>query len=210
MLLINTRASRWVLACGATVAVVLTAGCSSNSPSAPSASTTLHAEAADAAGDAVASAPGSITPDLTHATVDVASGTLTLTIQFAPGTFDRATTRLTIDLDSDQNAATGVAGGGLGIDYSLDVLATRTPSTLVQQATPTTCATGGSCFVQVGTASITTGTASVTTSVPLSMIGNSSGRINYRVFAYVSPLPGATALVADLMPDITAPPAHVP
>jgi len=46
--------------------------------------------------------------------------------------------------------------------------------------------------------------------VPLAMLGNASGRFNYRVFAYASPQSTTPTVVADVMPDITLPPAHVP
>jgi len=189
---------------------MLSAACGNNGPTAPSSPSLFHAEVTDPIGDAVASAGVPNPPDLVHGTVDVAGGNLTLTIQFAPGTFDRQTTHLTIELDTDQNPATGIFAGSVGIDYIVDMWAARTPQTLVQQATPTTCAAGGACYVQVGTTSVTVGTDSMTATVPLVMLGNASGRLNYRVFAYGSPQLTTPTVVADVMPDISLPPAHVP
>jgi hypothetical protein len=85
-----------------------------------------------------------------------------------------------------------------------------TPPTLIQQAMPTTCANGGACYVQVGTTPLTIWTDSMTTTVPLAMLGNASGRLNYRVFAYGSPQLTTPTVVADVMPDISLPPARVP
>ena len=101
-------------------------------------------------------------------------------------------------------------GNGVGIDYILDVWATRPQQTLVQRAQPATCATGGMCYTDVGTANIILGKDTMSTTVPLAMVGNTSGRLNSRVFAYASPPATAPTVVADVMPDLTLPPAHVP
>jgi len=192
---------------------MLTAACggsSLSSTTAPSTPTTLHAEVSDPVGDAVASPGVSTPPDLVHGTVDVAGGNVTLTIQFAPGTLDRQTTRLTIELDTDQNPATGnPAAGPLGIDYIVDMWA-RTNQTIIQQATPTTCTSGGACYAQVGTASVSVAGDSMTTTVALAVLGNASGRLNYRVGSYAYPQSTTPTVVADFMPDITLPPARVP
>ncbi len=121
------------------------------------------------------------------------------------------TTRLTIELDTDQNSSTGITGAsGVGIDYVLDLWASRSPQALVQRATPTTCANGAMCYTDVGTASVTVGTDTMSTTVPLAMLGNASGRMNFRVFAYASPQSTTPTVTADVMPDIALPPAHVP
>jgi hypothetical protein len=54
------------------------------------------------------------------------------------------------------------------------------------------------------------GTDSLSTTAPLSMLGNASGRLNYRVLAYSSPSPTTPTVVADAMPDTTLAPAHIP
>ena len=188
-----------------------TASCGSSPTASSSSSVTFHAEASDPVGDAV-SAPGvPSAPDLVHGTVDVANSNATFAIQFAPGTMSLQTTRLTVELDTDQNPATGITGAsGLGIDYVLDLWAARTDSqTLIQHAMPATCSSGGVCYTDVGSAPLTLGTDTVSTTVPLAMIGNASGRMNVRVFAYASPQ-NATSAVADVMPDITLAPVHVP
>src|SRR5262249_26977984 len=151
-------------------------------------------------------------PDLVHGTVDVSSGTVTFTLQFAPGTVDRQAINIVINLDTDQNSSTGqpaLTGGGT--DYQ----AGRTPGTtlrFVSRYAPTTCASGGSCFTNVGQIPFSFGTDTFTLGVPLPMLGNPSGRMNYQVFAYVADvLPGgALTTVGDAMPDIGLLPAHVP
>jgi hypothetical protein len=196
---------------GLATIVFVTAACGSgnNTPAAPSSS--VHAEVSDPVADGVVSAGVANPPDLVHGTADVAGGNLTFTIQFGSGTLDRASTRLTIELDTDQNPATGNVGAGpIGIDYAVDMWAARTPPTLIQQATPTTCATGGACYVTVGTTSLNVGGDTLTATVPLATIANASGRLNYRVLAYASPQSTTPTVTADVMPDINLPPAHVP
>jgi hypothetical protein len=197
------------LAIAAAIAIVA-AACGGSSPSSPTTSTsTLHAEVADPSGDAVTSPGGLNTPDLVHATLDVSNASVTVTIQFASGTFDRQSARLTIELDTDQNPATGIVAAGLGIDYLLDEWA-LTNQTRVQQAMPAACAAGGSCYADTGAVALSFGPDSMTATVPLAMLGNASGRLNYRVFAYASPQSTTATVIADVMPDINLPAAHVP
>jgi len=151
---------------------------------------------------------------LAHGTVDVRNGNITFTIQFAPGTLDPQSTRVTVELDTDQDASTGNrVAGPLGVDYTLDLYAAS--QTTIAQATPFTCSSGGSCYTTVGSASLSLGTDTMTATVPLATLGNASGRMNFRVLTYVFPSPyvfppPVTPTAADWMPDITLPSAHVP
>jgi len=187
--------------------ILLTTSCASSTTTPTNAPLTLHAEVTDPAGDGVVSAGVPTPPDLIHGSVDVGGGNLTVTIQFAPGTLDLSTL-LTIELDTDQNPATGiVAATGVGIDYVLSLYGPT--QTLIQRANPSTCASGGDCYTQVGTASLNVGTDTMSTTVPLSMRGNATGRLNYRVYAGVL-AHSTTTVTTDVMPDVTLPPAHVP
>lgn len=182
---------------------------SSTAPSSPAGPNTFHAESSDPAGDAASSPGALVAPDLVHAAVDVNAGTVTFAIQFAPGTMNPQSTRVTIELDTDQNPTTGiVVGGPLGIDYVLDMWA-RASQTIVQRATPVTCASDA-CYSDAGTATLAVGTDSMTATVALATLGNASGRLNYRVSTYVSPQPMLPTVNSDVMPDITLAPAHVP
>jgi hypothetical protein len=137
------------------------------------------------------------------------SGNITFTIQFAPGTLNPQSTRVSVELDTDQSASTGNGvAGPLGVDYALDLYASS--QTTISRATPSTCSTGGPCYTTVGTASLTLGMDTMTATVPLATLGNASGRINFRVGTYVFPSPVTPTPSADWMPDITLPPAHVP
>ncbi len=205
----SDAASAIRLAIGAT-AIILHA-CGSNttsSPTAPSANT-FHAETIDPAGDAVAPVGVANPPDLVRGTVDVSSGNITLTIQFAAGTLNPQTTRVAVELDSDQDPSTGNrVAGPLGVDYLLDLYAAS--QTTISRATPSTCASGGQCYTPIGTASLTLGPDTMTATVPLPTLGTASGRMNFRVGTYVFPSPTTPTTSGDWMPDITLPPAHVP
>jgi len=149
---------------------------------------------------------------LVHGTVDVSSGTIAFSLQFAPGTLDRQLINIVINLDTDQNPSTGQpAMTGGCTDYQVG----RTAGTMlgfVARYSPMSCASGGACFTNVGQVPFSFGTDTFTLSVPLPMLGNASGRTNYQVFAYVADvLPGgALTSVGDAMPDSGLPLAHVP
>ena len=193
------------------VLVSTSCGSSPTASSTTSPTVTFHGETSDPSNDAIVSAGVVIPPDLIHGAVDVAGGSVTFTIQFAPGTMSAQTTRVTIQLDTDQNPSTGVPGGnGVGIDYIVDLWAIRAQQTLVQQAQPASCASGNTCYTDVGVVAATVTTDAMSTTVPLAMLGNASGRLTYRVFTYASPQAAAPTVVADVMPDITQPAAHVP
>jgi hypothetical protein len=155
-----------------------------------------------------------VAPDLAHGTADAASGSLSFSIQFAPGTFDRTTTRVTIDLDTDQNVSTGINTGSLGIDYAVDLWA-RTGQATISKAAQTgpsqslVCTASNSCYVDLGVAPLTFVTDGMQVAVPLSLLGNTSGRLNFRVYAYVSPQTPNPTVISDLMPDNNLPPARV-
>jgi hypothetical protein len=187
------------------IAVLVTATACGSSSTTPSGTVnTFHAEVTDAAGDAVVSAAVPTPPDLIHGTVDVGGGNLTVTFQFAPGTLSPSTV-VTILLDTDQNLATGFNDTGYGIDYGISLYASS--EAFVQKANPSSCASGGNCYTPVGTASIRLGTDTMATTIPLSMLGNADGRLNYRVFAGA---PANQTITTDVMPDVTLPSARVP
>jgi hypothetical protein len=188
----------------------LSTACGSASSAPTTTAIPLHGEVTDPAGDTLVSAGVPTPPDMVRGTIDVSGGNMTVTVQFAPGTMDLQTTRLTVELDTDQNAATGISGAsGVGIEYVLD-LWTRTNQTIVQRATPATCANGVGCYVDAGSVGVTLGPNTMTAIVPLAMLANPGGGMNYRVFAYASAQPTVPTVVADTMPDIGLGPAHVP
>jgi len=205
----KSRKARWTRRMGYLAAVLLASGCG-GSTAAPSPAT-LHAEVGDPVGDALADPSARVSPDLTHATVDVSNGSVTVAVRFAPGGFDPSTSRLTIQLDTDQNPSTGIRqAGGFGVEYTIDMPAFSSQANVLKAVPGAACTTIDPCYVPVGIVPLSVSGDSMTATVPLSLLGNSDGRFMFRMVAYVS-LPGvASAYTSDAMPDMTLPPAHVP
>jgi hypothetical protein len=159
------------------VAVFLAAsGCGGGSTTAPSANAqTLHGEVSDPTGDALSDPRVPVSPDLVHATADVAAGNIAFVVQFAPGTLNRQITRVTVLLDTDQDGSTGIRqADGLGADYSLDLVASTGQAT-VNKADPAGCAVHLSCFNPIGSAVITFVPDGMQVTVPLSLLGMAMG-----------------------------------
>lgn len=57
-------------------------------------------------------------PDITLAQINVDASSIQFLMHFAPGTLDPATTKSGFSLDTDQNAATGGAWNGIGVDFA--------------------------------------------------------------------------------------------
>ena len=181
---------RW-RACGArmvlAVVCVTTLGCFGSSPT--SSSLTLHVEVTDPTGDAPTSAVVPNPPDLVRAVVDVDRGDITFAIRFAPG-WDQATTFLTIDLDVDQNAGTGVPGAGLGVEYEF------APSGVVRF--------DGMTATVVGTPAVAILADGMNLTAPLSLLGGDDGRMDFRVRVHHSLQPAF-----DFLPDVNLAPGRV-
>ena len=210
----NVKALAIPLAIGVVIASLSTAACGNKttSPTEAPSQNIFHADVTDPAGDVLATAGGSHPPDLVRGTVDVSGGTVAFTLQFVPGTLDRQAINVVINLDTDQNPSTGQpALSGGGTDYQVG----RTAGAItgfVSRYAPTSCANGGGCFTNVGEVPFSFGADTFTLSVPLAMLGNGTGRMNYQAFAYVAdvlPGGGLTSL-GDAMPDNGLPLAHVP
>jgi hypothetical protein len=199
---------------GYVAAVLLASGCGGStgalSPAAPSPAA-LHAEIGDPVGDALADPSARVSPDLTHATIDVANGSITVAIRFAPAAFDPATARVTVQLDTDQNPSTGIRqANGMGVEYVIDMPAFSSQANVLKAVPNAACTTIDPCYVPAGTVPLSVSSDGMTAAVPLPLLGNADGRMMFRVIAYVS-LPGvASAYTDDAMPDMTLPPAHVP
>jgi hypothetical protein len=151
---------------------------------------------------------GSVALDLVRATAVVASGNITFVIQLASGTLNRQTTRVSVLVDTDQDAATGIREpNGLGADYAVD-LAAGTSLATINKADAVGCAAQLSCFNPVGSAPITFVADGMQVTVPLSLLGNDDGRMSFQMSSYVliSPL---TPVVFDFMPDNNLPPGRV-
>jgi hypothetical protein len=170
--------------------------------------TAPHAAVTDAAGDALADARVPVAPDLVEATADVAASSITFMVRLRPGTLDRTTTWISILLDTDQNPATGVGEpGGLGADYGID-MAVGTGLATVTKADVAACANHQSCFNPAGSAALTFPPDAVQVTVPLALLGNDDGRMNFRVDSYAFAAP-RTPIIFDYLPDAALAAARV-
>jgi hypothetical protein len=168
--------------------LLTTASCDAGTTVPSSTSTaTLHSEVSDSSGDALSDPSVPISPDLVHGTVDVSARNITLTIQFAPRTFDPSTSRLTIDLDTDQNPSTGIrAVNGLGVEYALDMSASTAQVNILKAIPTGACTATDACYVQVGVAPLSIAADGMAVTLPVTMLGSIDGRVNFRVFTYAS------------------------
>ena len=199
--------ARWMLRACCLAAFVLSSACG-GSTAAPTPAT-LHAEIGDPAGDALPDPSDRTSPDLVHGTIDVSNGTLMISVKFAPGAFDPATSRLTVQLDTDQNASTGIRAGNLGVDYIIDMFASTGQASVLKAVPTGACTATDPCYVQASTAQLSVATDGMTATLPLSAVGSSDGRLMFRVLSYLS-MPGLSSAVDDAMPDMALAPAHVP
>src|SRR5215471_4340514 len=182
-------------------------GCGSSS-SAPSGASALHGEVTDPAGDAQRDPRVAVAADLVRATADVASGNITFLVQFAPGTLDRQTTRVSLLLDTDRDGSTGIRqGDAIGADFGVDFAAVSGQAG-VTKADPAACAARQSCFTPVTLVPIAFGTDSMQVTVPLSVLGGVDGRMNFQLDAYAIVAAGTT-VIFDFMPDNNLPPGRV-
>jgi len=201
-----TRISRRVCV-SAAIAGAWGCGSSTTPPTTPT-PTALRADVTDPIGDTATDARVPVPPDLVHASATVESGNLTLVVSFAPGTFDRQTTRVAALFDTDLNPATGIRQqNGLGADFALDLFPAGGQAT-ISRADEAGCAARRDCFVSAGSASMAILGDGMQVVVPLSAIGAGSGRVSFQVISYVAVSP-TTSVTFDYLPDVNLAPARV-
>ena len=173
----------------------------------------------DATGDAVLGGGPAPAPDLVSATLTVNQGNLNISVRYAPGTFNVTSTKLGLSIDIDENPATGSPGVDSGCSNDATSMGTdfiiNTGGVL----------DGGNVFVyphaggcnnwgprsNVGTRTLVTDGVDLV--VPLSALGNDSGRLKFKVVAATSipdTCPTCSTSVQDYMTDIGQPPGQVP
>jgi hypothetical protein len=171
--------------------MVSVAGCADRSPR-PGIRTTaprpIHAEVRDSSVDALPDYRVPVAPDIVLAIVDVDTDEVVFKLRHRPGSFDPATTRFAIDLDTDQNASTGSAG----IEYSVFVFPAGGKGADVARTTTTG-------YTVVATVPVSFVADGCDVAVPLSLLGSDDGRFDFRVRVYAQP---ALPLVLDVLPDI--------
>jgi hypothetical protein len=208
------RRPRWVV-CSAVASIALASvSCGgSKAPSSPTPASTLRGAVTDPAGDRLAVLGLTISPDLIGATIDVSGGTATIVVTFARGTLERTFTLFSVLLDTDENPATGNSGvladgTTFGWEYAISGVNPQgsTTAQIVRALGP---AQPGQ-VTPVGTATVTfpnDDQARIT--VPLSIVGNDDGRMNFKVNCQQWITTSSATGVLDWMPDVGLPPAQV-
>ncbi len=174
-------------------------------------------EVTDSIGDAGSDDRVPISPDLASATITVSSGSMTINVRFATGTFNLITTSIQTHLDTDQNPSTGHPGsnssgiddsGIIGVEYLIN-MGSDYYRTQADQAEIMRYAGTPNSFTHVGYVPVTYVDNGMDVTIPLSIIGNDDGRLNFKVTCDTQISPGGFTGVLDTMPDIGLPPGIV-
>lgn len=156
----------------------------------------------DPAGDALPYAE--VPPDLVSATIRVAGGNLEFAVRFAPGAFDPNRSSITLNLDTDQNRATGAPGVDaagadaaiMGTDYILDLGgAYYAGQALLMKYT-------GGLFSAVDTCPVVFVQDGMDVGFPLSAIGSDDGLLNFKVTGQFQITDVGFTGVLDYMPNV--------
>jgi len=161
--------------------------------------------------DATSSSNGDPDPDVVSATVSTDGTNLLLQVRYKAGTFDQTLTRAQFILDTDQNPATGHPGsdsgcptpsdnGIIGAEFVVNMGADLGTSAQV-------LAYQGSCnsFASGGSGTTTFVTDGMNATVPLSLLGGSDGRVNFKVVISEQISPTGFTGVLDYMPNVGLP-----
>jgi hypothetical protein len=174
--------------------LLATAACSARPPQSSVPVTTrstpprqTHNEIRDSTVDALPDNRVLVSPDLVFAIIDITTDQLVFRLRHRPGSFEAAMTRFAIDLDIDQNAATGSEG----IEYHVFIFPAGGKGADVARTTSTA-------YTVVGTVPVDFVADGCDVAVPLSLLGNDDGRFDFRVRVYAQP---ALPLVIDVLPD---------
>lgn len=183
-------------------------GCGgSRTPSSPSTPTpaptprNLRGDVTDRISDTGAFSGVSVAPDLRAGSIEITSGNLMLiTVRCAPGTFSPATTFLQFELDVDRNPITGSPFEALGLDYIIDM-----GSSYYAGQARVSRFVGGTQYQAVGTVPISVVADGIDVGIPLSLMGNDDGRVNFRVISSYYLGGDGFSTILDYMPDTGVP-----
>jgi hypothetical protein len=125
---------------------------------------------------------------MVSAVVDVGPDALMFSLRLRPGSFDKATTRFAIDLDTDQDGSSGASG----VEYYVIIFPEGGKGADVERTTGTSSSV-------VGTVPVSFVADGCDVTVPLAMVGKDDGRFDFRVRVLAQP---ALPVVFDSVPDI--------
>lgn len=161
----------------------------------PELASVLHAEVVDPSGDVTQQPLQSPSPDIVRVEADVVRDSVTFRVRFEGNTYDSLTTTTLIQVDTDQNPATGSRISlFLGMDYM--VVAQQTES-LGSRAGILRCPGPGSlCPGQSGDVPVRYVVNGLDLTIPLAFLGGDDGRLSFRVEAKA-----VTGVTSDYAPN---------
>lgn len=161
--------------------VAIMVACGSSTDPEP-AGVLLRAEVIDPNGDVTLPVLGSPPPDLVRIEAEATRDSVTFRIRFAANTYDSLTTNTFIQIDTDQNSATGLPSSiGLGMDYMVTAQRTQTLGTRagVRRCPGPT----GICPELTGDVPVRYVANGLDLTIPLAFLGGDNGRLSFRVEA---------------------------
>jgi hypothetical protein len=148
-----------------------------------------------------------IAPDLVAGTIEVRDGNMKLTAQFAPNTLVQNVGSAQFSLDVDQSAATGSQRQdytGLGSEFIVNMGITAQGLTKVFEYNPASAR-----FIEVGSAALTYGATTMEATIPLSLLKNDDGKVNFKVVSWAALTANTSTGILDYMTDTGLPPGIV-
>lgn len=159
--------------------------------------------------DASPSSNGDPDPDVISATVSSDGTNLNLQVRYKAGTFDPTLTRAQFILDTDQNPATGHPGSDSGCSNDNGIIGAEFLVNMGADlgTTAQVLSYQGTCniFASAGNGTTTFVTDGMDATVPLSLLGNDDGRVNFKVVISEQISPTGFTGVLDYMPNVGLP-----
>jgi len=182
------------------------AGCAHPAPT-ESATVRFRGEATDPVGDTAAAADARVPhpSDLVDASVEVTDNTVRLTVRFAPGTLDPASTGVGIDLDTDLDSLTGVPGIGTGSEYFVIMSAGPVREAEIARAVTDPGCTRPCRFELFAHPALGLSSDEMQVLLPRSSLAGFDGRLNFRVVAFATLNGGREFITADNLPNFPTP-----
>ena len=200
--------------------LIVNDGTRDSAPDSVSISAFMPGSVADPVGDASPSPSVQVSPDLVAVTLGTDGMSLILEVRFAPGTF-KATTLTQFNLDTDQNPGTGSPGVDseqndsdlMGVEFIINIGGNRLVlgTGIFAPAEVLRFAGQPNSFTTVGNVQGEVLAQGYRVSVPLMLLNNANGGINFKVttFELLDPSVPSFTGILDYMPDLGLPPGVV-
>lgn len=151
--------------------------------------------------------------DLVWGQIEVVDGEVLISIRWAPGTFVRDTSRVTLHLDTDQNPLTGSLGINathtvdaeiIGSEFMFRFGATGRTTDITRYSF-----SGAGWNIQDLDCCVSYPGDGVDITFPLGMLGDDDGLMDFKMVSAVDVEPGGFSGWLDVMPDVGLPAARV-